>query len=77
MALAKWIPTDRGRVLCILGQTTDLIDVDYKTAFAFAESWYKAAWEAERRAKGLGMTKREVDRFEEALVSPHVRLFGS
>ena len=77
MAASRWIPTDTGRVICFLGETTGIIDVDYKTAFKFAEAWYKAAWQAERQAKGLGMTKREVERFEEALVSPHVRLFGS
>jgi hypothetical protein len=73
---AIWIPGN-GQVLCDLGETTRIILVDARTAFRFADAWMQAARQAERWGQGLvGMTKHEVESWEEKFAAGRPRLFG-
>ena len=71
-----WVRDDR--VLVDWGDWVRLMDIDHETAFRFAEMFITLGRQAERCSKGAGgMTKKELDRMEEGIVSPRHRLVGS
>lgn len=66
------------RVLVDLGVVIQHLDMDYQTCYAWANALIKLGQEAERVATGHArMTKREVNAFEEAIVSPNHKVIGS
>lgn len=73
---AIWIPGN-GQVCCDLGETTRVMVVDVRTAFQIADAWMQAARQAERWGQGLvGMTKQEVESWEEKFAAGRPRIFG-
>ena len=59
------------RVLVDLGRVVQHLDMDYETAYAWADALIKLGQQAQRVAAGHArMSRREVEAFEEAIVSP-------
>jgi hypothetical protein len=65
-------------VVVDLGRPIRVLNFDYETAYSWARTLIKLAEQAQRVGAGRArMSRKEVDLFEESIVSPNHKVIGS